>query len=99
MKPTDRLLQRWRIRQALRWIPAGAAVLDIGCGDGALFAESRGRIVSGVGIEPLAPEVWNGPASSRLIVGSFPDDAPDDQLFDAIVMLAVVEHVEEPQLE
>jgi SAM-dependent methyltransferase len=97
MKPTDRLLQRWRIGQALRWIPAGAAVLDIGCGDGGLFAGSRGRISSGVGIEPVQPEAWHGPSWSRLIVGTFPDDAPDE-VFDAIVMLAVVEHVEEPEL-
>ena len=99
MKPTDRLLQRWRVRRALKWVPAGAAVLDVGCADGALFDLGRARIRSGVGIEPDASiQEWRGPASTRRVTGGFPDAAPDGERFDAITMLAVVEHVEDTEI-
>src|SRR4051794_5418774 len=66
MNATDRLLQRWRVRRALKWVPDGASVLDVGCADGALFDLGRARIRSGVGIEP-DPSVreWRGHGSTR----------------------------------
>ena len=90
MKLIDRVLQRWRIAVAASWIPAGAQVLDVGCADGALFTVLRGRIAGGVGIDPDAPA--SARAGVRMVRGRFPDDAPD-QRFDAITMLAVVEHL------
>ena len=83
------MLQRWRIAVAAPWIPAGAQVLDVGCADGTLFAVLRGRIGGGVGIDPDAPA---SSGSARFVRGTFPEDAPD-QRFDAITMLAVVEHL------
>jgi SAM-dependent methyltransferase len=99
MKPTDRLLQRWRVRRALKWVPTGASVLDVGCADGALFDLGRARIPSGVGIEP-DPSIreWRGPASTRRVTGRFPDAVPEGEHFDAITMLAVVEHVQDSEL-
>jgi SAM-dependent methyltransferase len=91
MKFLDRLLQRWRVAKARPYISANARVLDIGCDDGALF-----RLVpavgEGVGIDPFIP------ASSShgrfvLIKGWFPQDLPDDTPYDAITLLAVLEHL------
>ncbi len=69
-------------------------MLDVGCAEGALFDLLRGRIAGGVGIDPDAPPP--GTARQRegvhLVRGLFPADAPD-QKFDAITMLAVVEHL------
>jgi len=91
MKALDRLLQRWRIAVAAPWMPSGARVLDVGCADGALFDLLRGRIAGGVGIDPDAPTTRTR-EGIRLVRGLFPADAPDER-FDAITMLAVVEHL------
>jgi 2-polyprenyl-3-methyl-5-hydroxy-6-metoxy-1,4-benzoquinol methylase len=98
MKATDRALQRWRIRRALAWIPAGSRVLDVGCSDGALFAHGADRISSGVGIDLLPPVAWVGAQAERR-TGSFPAALRAGETFDAIVMLAVVEHVDEQELK
>ena len=90
------MLQRWRIAVAAPWIPDGARVLDVGCADGALFTVLRGKIGGGVGLDPNAPlsAVHDG---VRYIRGTFPADAPTDPAdrFDAITMLAVIEHLPE----
>jgi len=91
MKPLDRLLQRWRIVIAAPWIGSGARVLDIGSADGALFDHLRRRGATGVGIDPNSPLVPRADGV-RLIRGLFPADAPDGP-FDAITMLAVLEHL------
>ena len=99
MKATDRLLQRWRVRRALEWIPDGGSVLDVGCADGALFHLGRARIASGVGIEPDSSiRDWRGPSTTRRAIGTFPDAVPDGEQFDAITMLADVEHIEDSEL-
>jgi 2-polyprenyl-3-methyl-5-hydroxy-6-metoxy-1,4-benzoquinol methylase len=91
MKALDRILQRWRIAVAAPWIPAGARVLDVGCADGALFDLLRDRIAGGVGIDPDLP-ITPTREGVRLVRGLFPADAPDER-FDAITMLAVIEHL------
>ena len=93
MKAIDRYLQSLRIRQAARWIPAAAQVLDIGCSEGEMFQMLAGHIAGGVGIDPglQSPRQWN---SFKLQPGCFPDDLdPSAGPFDAITALAVVEHV------
>ena len=92
MKQTDRLLQRWRIAVASRFIATGARVLDIGCFDGALFHHLGQRISTGVGIDPLLSQPTNT-GRFQLITGRFPGDLPEMEPFDAITMLAVLEHV------
>lgn len=91
MKRADSILQRWRIEMAARHIPPGAHVLDIGCSDGALFRTLQGRIASGVGVdsEPVPEDYGN----FRFVRGRAPDDLWAGETFDAITMLAVLEHV------
>jgi 2-polyprenyl-3-methyl-5-hydroxy-6-metoxy-1,4-benzoquinol methylase len=92
VKPLDRLLQRWRIARAGRYVPPGSRVLDVGCHDGALFRQLDGRVREGVGIDgELEAPVELG--RFRLLPGHFPEDLPPDEPFDAITLLAVLEHV------
>ncbi len=91
MKQGDVILQRWRIRMAARHLPQGAHVLDIGCSDGLLFSVLKGRIASGVGVDDdSVPEDYGG---FRFIHGRAPDDLPSGETFEAITMLAVLEHI------
>lgn len=90
MTALDRWLQRYRMRIALRWIPPQCRLLDIGCHQGELFAAVGSRIESGVGIDPLAKPRISG--NFRIIQGEFPAQAIDES-FDAITVLAVLEHV------
>lgn len=97
MKGLDRHLQKRRIQVALPWIPPGAHVLDVGCADGALFRLGRSKIPSGVGIDTRESETWAGEAYERRL-GKFPDDLGPGDKFDAVAMLAVVEHVAAEEL-
>ena len=92
MKPVDRLLQKQRVSKVRPYIKPGARVLDIGCADGALFSLLGPLIGEGVGIDPaLSRSVERD--NYRLIAGSFPEDLRDQQTFDVITLLAVLEHV------
>lgn len=99
MKTADRVLQRWRVRRALPWIEPGSRVLDVGCADGVLFDLGRDRVATGLGIDPEPPAEWHGPTGTTRVEGFFPEAVPGGEEYDAIVMLAVVEHVEEPALK
>lgn len=93
----DRLLRDWRMRMALRHVPRGSSVLDIGTYDGLLFARA-GAV--GVGIDPdLAPGAQDVPGVT-LVRGAFPQDLGDRGVgaFDAATALAVIEHVPEAEL-
>ncbi|HSU30973.1 MAG TPA: methyltransferase domain-containing protein [Bryobacteraceae bacterium] len=86
----DRFVQTRRIKMAARYLPKHPRVLDVGCADGALF-----RVLpflrDGVGIDPEMSPVSTG--NAQLIRGMFPQDLPHDGPFDAITMLAVLEHI------
>lgn len=91
MKAVDRLIQRLRINKVRPYLKPGMRVLDIGCADGALFRMVPG-LEDGVGIDPdvIAPRRVG---TNRLLPGLFPGALPDDRPFDAMAMLAVLEHV------
>jgi len=93
VKYVDRLLRDLRIAQAVRRIPCGARVLDVGCHDGALFRAIGTDLVAGVGIDAKL----DGETRSdryRLLPGRFPDDLPVDVgTFNAVTMLATFEHL------
>ena len=89
----DRRLQDWRILAARRWLQHGDRVLDGGGADGTLFRRLR-WLRDGVGIDPMADPghfTW----SHRILRGNFPGDVDSNERFDAIVALAVFEHVPE----
>jgi 2-polyprenyl-3-methyl-5-hydroxy-6-metoxy-1,4-benzoquinol methylase len=91
MKPFDRLLQYWRIKKVLPYLKPGDRVLDIGCADGALFRYFP-AIGEGIGIDPTIEKSVTADRV-RLIRGSFPNDVPPGGSFDAITMIAVLEHL------
>jgi SAM-dependent methyltransferase len=92
MRYVDRLGQRWRAGKARKWVPAGARVLDIGCHQGEFLKSLGDRIGPSVGIDPLA-----APAAGRhfrLLPEAFREPLPfADASFDAVVMLATLEHI------
>jgi SAM-dependent methyltransferase len=92
----DRLLQQWRIRVALRELPRGARVLDVGTYDGKLFRLAGAR---GIGIDPKLAVAARIPGV-RLVQGFFPADLPRLPVgsFDAVTALAVIEHVPDDEL-
>jgi SAM-dependent methyltransferase len=92
MRSIDRLLQAWRARMARPWIPPGANVLDIGCHQGEFLRSLGERIGPSVGFDPLTTPVAT--ERYRLIDSVFSEPAPfGDGSFDAVVMLATLEHI------
>jgi 2-polyprenyl-3-methyl-5-hydroxy-6-metoxy-1,4-benzoquinol methylase len=98
MKNLDMILQGWRIRKARPFIPAGGRVLDIGSADGALFRALESHIGGGLGIDPTLKETVQV-GKMKIIPGFFPGDMPEVAPFDAITMLAVLEHIPEAGYE
>lgn len=94
MTRLDRLLQRWRIAKATPFLPKRPRVLDIGSADGALFRQVEGLAPGCIGIDPTLPHDVDE-KNYRLIAGEFPRDLPEMPPFDAITMLAVLEHFPE----
>ncbi len=92
----DRFLQRWRISKAKPFLARGARVLDIGCADGALSRQVSG-LAEYIGIDPYI-EGSTREGNTVLVKGRFPKDLPDSRPFDAIALLAVVEHIPPDEL-
>lgn len=94
MRAVDRLLQRWRMREAIPYVRDGDRLLDIGCFDGALIDAVLPRIASAVGVDPLATPKQNGKVT--ILRGTIPGDTSlDPESFDCITMLATFEHVDD----
>jgi 2-polyprenyl-3-methyl-5-hydroxy-6-metoxy-1,4-benzoquinol methylase len=92
MKTLDRILQQWRIRRALRWLPERGRVIDVGAHEGELFEAMGTRLERGFGVEPRVAERKVG---ERFVIegGFFPATKPGEGGWDAITMLAVFEHI------
>jgi len=87
----DHFLERRRIAHALPFLRPGARVLDIGCGDGTLFQTVNFLGVGCLGIDPRLRQPVSG-EGFELLPGFFPRDMPAVGPFDAVTMLAVLEH-------
>ena len=96
MKALDRFIQRWRMRQAMRFIPAQARVIDVGAHEGELFRALGERLSLGYGIEPLCKTAL-AERNFTVVPGFFPAVRPAEGGWDAVTLLAVLEHV--PTLE
>lgn len=95
MRIIDRILQSWRIRHAIRFLAKNVRVIDIGAHQGELFHALGGRLKEGFGVEPLLGVRIT--ASNYIIEkGFFPIVKPDTSDWDAITMLAVLEHIPPP---
>lgn len=92
MKALDKYLQTVRINKAKKFIRKDDTVLDVGSVDGVMFERWRGFIKQGFGIDPiLSLEIKTD--LYTLIPGYFPDVCPQNITYDAITMLAVLEHI------
>src|SRR5208337_3485662 len=92
----DRLVAWFRFRAALPHICPGALVCDIGCGLGARFLRSASsRISFGIGIDYQFP--GPAPTGAALVRGNIAQGMPfRSNQFDHAVMLAVLEHLQDP---
>jgi SAM-dependent methyltransferase len=92
VKAVDRLIQAWRLAKACQYIPANARVVDVGAHKGELFEKLGDRMREGFGIEPLADEkIIRG--RYTVTGGYFPSVRPQTTNWDAIAILAVLEHI------
>jgi SAM-dependent methyltransferase len=92
MKAVDRFLQSWRERKARAWLRPGGRVLDIGCHQGEFLARLGTSIRDSVGLDPLARPAKT--ATFELQAAAFTEPAPFPAgRFDAIVLLATLEHI------
>jgi len=90
MTKLDLFIQSQRINVARQFISSGSRVLDLGCGDGALFKQLPE--VWGIGIDPTLPAMIELP-NAKLLPGRFPEDTATECDFDCVTMLAVLEHL------
>ncbi len=73
-------------------------MLDIGCADGVLFERYASIGIHGIGVDPrLRTAEERKPGGVRLIRASVSEALPALGSFDAIVMLAVLEHIPSPE--
>lgn len=76
---------------------AGASVLEIGCGSGALLGRMMEEGAAGIGVEPGAPAAEAARAVGLdVIVSPFERGLFADRRFNLIVHHAVLEHVADP---
>lgn len=95
MRSLDRWLQSWRAAKALAWVRPGDRLLDVGCYDRVLMARAAERVAGAVGVDPLIEPGESG--KLRWVQGVFPGEVGfEAERFDCITMLAVLEHVEQP---
>lgn len=92
MKALDKYLQSVRIAKAKKFIRKNNSVLDIGSVDGVMFDAWKGYIGKGVGVDPtLKSNIIK--ENYTLYAGYFPEACPQNETFDAITLLAVLEHI------
>jgi SAM-dependent methyltransferase len=75
-------------------VPAGARLLDVGCGPGFLLEAAAARGFNALGLEPDANVVQAaGRRGAPVRHGYFPDALTADETFDVIVFNDVLEHI------
>lgn len=95
MNAIDRFLQRWRMHRAAGWIRPGDRVLDVGCFDRTLATLLAGRVAHVTGVDPVA-EPFRGDGV-EILRGAVPGEPRlPSASFDCVALLAVLEHVADP---
>jgi ubiquinone/menaquinone biosynthesis C-methylase UbiE len=94
----DRFVARQRFRAALPHIRPASMVCDVGCGMEAAFLNfAAGRIAVGAGVDDQVQVSANIPW--KLVSADIRKGLPfPDRQFDHVVMLAVLEHLQNPQV-
>lgn len=91
------LLRQLRLRRVVSQIPAQATLLDVGCGTTAAFLQAIApQIKQGVGVDFKVEPVEVGNLSTqKMMLG---EQLPfEENAFDVVTLLAVLEHIEHEQ--
>ena len=96
MKFVDRFLQSRRERQVRAWLKPGMRVLDIGCHKGEFLLRLGGTIRESIGLDPLTHPVRTATYGLLAVPFTEPMSFPAGR-FDAIVLLATLEHIREKE--
>jgi SAM-dependent methyltransferase len=93
----DHFIARMRFRAAYPHIRKDARVCDLGCGlDAAFLDYAAERIAQGVGVDDQVRETTGG--RWRRVHANITEALPlESNQFDHVVMLAVLEHLPEPE--
>jgi ubiquinone/menaquinone biosynthesis C-methylase UbiE len=93
----DHFIARMRFRAAYPYVRPGSRVCDLGCGLEAAFLDyASDRIATGVGVDDQVAEGVQG--RWQRVRGDLRSPLPfPDGHFDHVVMLAVLEHLTEPE--
>ena len=95
----DKFLRKWRFSRAASHVPLRARLLDIGSEDGTFIRSLQNRIDHAVGMDPAYAKAMSK-SGYKLIPGRFPRDIGGLQgTFQAITMIAVIEHLPAEELE
>jgi SAM-dependent methyltransferase len=100
LTPVDRFGVWLSQRAILPHVPAGARVLDLGCGyDADLLRSLAPRIASGVGVDVSVGAKARATPGLTFVEGTLEEALPtmDEGAFDLVTLISVLEHVWEPQ--
>lgn len=91
--------QTWFVKLLEKYVPARGRLFEIGCGSGQLLkaAHDRGWDVAGVEVAPDAVRWAVENLSLEIFEGDFLELNFEPESYDAVVMLNVIEHVDDPQ--
>jgi SAM-dependent methyltransferase len=94
----DLFIQRKRTQKIAQYVPKGSTVLDLGCGYYPYTLDIlKNKINSGIGIDREPSETYQA-QNVYLIKGNIEDQLPlPTESFDCILMLAVLEHLRQPE--
>ncbi len=80
-----------------RYLPSGAKVLEIGCGEGILLERLAGSGFAVTGIEPSQTASGNARAAGLNVVTGYFPHAHITGKFDCVILSHVLEHLENPR--
>jgi ubiquinone/menaquinone biosynthesis C-methylase UbiE len=93
----DKFFRFWRTQKVIKYIPKGSTVCDIGCGSDIYFLNRiKSFIKKGVGLDQDLNDRLDGNIELKNIKIDFRLPL-EENYFDAVVMVAFLEHLEKPE--